>query len=188
MARLFLTFALGTALSFAPPLQAAEPLNQAQIDRIVSDTLGSGAEAAGEIDSTLPRYMWARLTGPSESVLLLPAFIDSVKGKLHVRGVRAINLPGQSGSADENIGTNCMGLAFFHGMAPDARLSKPSSVYTLYECFSGYSHVAKGAPILKPLRPRAAGEAVLLDLETGGQLLVYWAGKGYRTKLVRIGD
>lgn len=187
MVRPLLTLVLGTALSFAPALQA-KPLSQAQIDRIVNDNLGAKAKAAGEIGSTLPRYMWARLTGPSESILLIPVFIDSMKGRLNVRGVKAIHLPGQSGSADENIGANCMGLAFFHGMAPHATQSKPSSVHTLYECFSGYSHVAKGAPILRPLSPRAAGEAVLLDLESGGQLLVYWTGKGYSTTLVRIGD
>lgn len=187
MARHFLTFVLLAALSFAPALQAAT-LSQAQIERIVSDNLGAEAKAAGTINSTLPRYMHARLTGTSHSVLLLPVFIDSAKGKLDARGVRAINLPGQIGSADENIGANCMGLAFLHGFDLSAKRSKPSSVYMLYECFSGYSRVAKGAPVLQPLRPAAAGEAVLLDLESGGQLLVYWSRKGYRTKMVRIGD
>lgn len=188
MARKFLAFVLGTVLPFAPSLQAAAPLGQTQIDRVVSVNLGAGAEAAGSTDSTFPQYLWARLTGPSDSVLLLPVLIDSVKGTLAVRGVKAISLPGQSGSADDNIGANCMGLAFFHGLTPDARPGKASAVYTLYECFSGYSHVKKGSPILTPLKPRAAGDAVLLDLETGGQLLVYWSAKGYRTKMVRLGD
>lgn len=188
MARQFLTFVLGTALSFASALQGAETLSEAQIERIVSDNLGAEAEVAGPITLALPRYRWARLTVASEPVLLVPVLIDSAKGRLDVRGVKAINVPGQRGSADDNIGANCLGLALFHGMAPDATQSRPSSVHMLYECFSGYTQVAKGAPILRHLKPRPAGEAVLLDLETGGQLLIYWSGNGYRTKIVRIGD
>lgn len=187
MARHFLPFVLLAALSFATASKAA-PLSDAQIERIVSDNLGAEAKAAGTIDSTLPRYMRVRLTRALHSVLLVPVLIDSAKGKLEARGVKAINLPGQSGSADENIGANCMGLAFLHGIAPNATRTEASSVYTLYECFSGYSHVARGAAMLKQLRPGAAGEAVLLDLESGGQLLVYWSESGYKTKMVRSGD
>lgn len=69
-----------------------------------------------------------------------------------------------------------------------AREDKLSAVHMLYECFSGYTRVAKGSTLLRNAGVHATGEAVLLDLETGGQLLVYWDGGRYRTKLVRLGD
>lgn len=188
MAPLLLTFILGPALSLPPASHAAETLNEVQIETLVNENLGKEAKAAGAINPAFPRYMRVRLTGAPDPVLLLPVFVDQAKGKLDARGVRAINLPGQDGGVDENIGTNCMGLAFFHGIAATSKPGKPSSVHMLYECFSGYSRVAKGAPMLKPLRPRAVGEAILLDLETGGQVLIYWSAKGYRTKTVRAGD
>ncbi|WP_147373966.1 hypothetical protein [Massilia cavernae] len=135
----------------------------------------------------LPRYLRASMNRRTAPVVLVPITADQAKGTLNARGIKAIHAPGQSGDADEIIGANCLGLAFFHGLPAVSVAGKPSSVYLIYECFSGYTRVAKKATLLKYLKPHSDGDAILLDLESGGQLLIYWSGTGYSTKFVRKG-
>jgi hypothetical protein len=142
-------------------------------------------------NAALPRYIAARITAPrtGERVLIVPLNVDAAKGTLNARGIRLIDSNDGGDSADDTIGGNCLGLAFFHGaMPPNGLQLQAQKVYLLYECFSGFTRVATNASLLKKARVHAAGEAVLLDLETGGQLLVYWHGGAYHSKIVRLGD
>lgn len=65
---------------------------------------------------------------------------------------------------------------------------KLSSAYILYECFSGYTKVQAGSRLLSKAGVPGQNDAILLDLESGGQMLVYWNGVDYATKYVRNGD
>ena len=188
MPRITAIIAINVALWIVPVAKAAQLLGPAQIDSIVRQNLGAEASAIGTPGSTLPPYLHAQLTGGKHPVLLIPVHIDRAKGSLSNLGVKAINLQGQQGSVDKNIGANCLGLAFFHGLGTPSRKTSPSSVHLIYECFSGYSLVAKESSSLEKLRPRAAGDAVMLDLENGGKLLVYWSSKDYVTKMLTPGD
>lgn len=161
---------------------------RSQIDALVKENFGPSVSAVADGGPGFPRYLRTPMVKAAVPVLVIPISADQAKGTLNARGVKAIRLPGQSGDVDESIGANCLGLAFFHGLPAGSISGKPSSVHLLYECFSGYTRVAKGAPLLRHSKPRADSDAVLLDLETGGQLLVYWSGNGYITRLVRRGD
>lgn len=189
MARHFSTLALcGLLVAQSLGSNAATLPLHSQIDTLVKENFGPSVSAVTDGSTGLPRYLRTPMIKSAVPVLVIPVSAAEAKGTLNARGVKAIRLPGQSGGVDENIGANCLGLAFFHGLPASSFSGKPTSVYLLYECFSGYTRVANGAPLLRHSKPRADSDAVLLDLETGGQLLVYWSGNSYITSLVRRGD
>ena len=189
MAPHFSTLAFFGILAVQSPGSNAGTLpGGSQIDALVKENFGPAVSAVTEGGSGLPRYLRTPMVKAAVPVLVIPVSADQAKGTLNARGVKAIRLPGQSGDVDESIGANCLGLAFFHGLPAGSFSGKPSSVHLLYECFSGYTRVANRAHLLRRATPRADSDAVLLDLETGGQLLVYWSGNRYITKLVRRGD
>lgn len=161
---------------------APVPISQQQIAALVTEHFGPKVrtDISSGNERWMPRYLRVAFTKALPPVLVIPIHVDGAKGTLNARPFKAITEDGYDASPDETIGSNCLALAFL----PD----RPSEVHMLYECFSGYTRVAKGSTLLRNARVHAAGEAVLLDLETGGQLLVYWDGERYRTKLVRLGD
>ena len=136
----------------------------------------------------LPSYTQANLSkaklGRPELVLVVD--VDRAKGKLNSRAITQISSGDSASTLDDAVGGHCLGLAIFHGMRPGAVADAPSAIYLLYECFSGYSRVRAGAPALKQVA--AAGDGLLLELESGGQSLVYWKNGRYHQKLVRRGD
>lgn len=169
---------------------STEPMTNAQLTKLVTDHFGSKVrhEASSGGVAGMPRYMRVSLTGKRLPVLVVPIHIDDAQGTLNARPIKVVTRDQGNILPDEAVGGKCLALAFFHGLhATKGEAAKPSEVYMLYDCFSGYTRGAKGARLLRDARVHAEGEAVLLDLETGGQLLVYWSGDRYRTKLVRMG-
>ena len=161
------------------------------IETLVTHSFGSEVTLPNDHSAQSPRYLRVAVTSlpPNEQVLVVALHVDAAKGALNQRAIKLIATANGEASVDDAIGKNCLGLAFFHGVAPSAAATRAAhSVYFLYECFSGYTRVAQTAPMLKRARVNAEGEAILLDLESGGQLLVYWREGQYRTKLVRLGD
>lgn len=119
---------------------------------------------------------------------MVPIHVDDAKGTLNARRIKVITRDQRGLLPDDVVGANCLSLAFFHGLnSVKEGDAKKSEVYMLYDCFSGYTRVAKSAPILRDAHVSAEGEAVLLGLETGGQLLVYWRDGRYHARLVRMG-
>jgi hypothetical protein len=116
----------------------------------------------------------------------VPMHVDKAKGTLDARGIKSITKNAQ-GSVDASIGEHCIGLAFLHG-TKGSKSFKPDSAYLLYECFSGYTKVRAGSQFLTNARVPVHNDAILLDLESGGQMLIYWDSGEYATKYVRTGD
>jgi hypothetical protein len=166
----------------------AARISDAQIAFLVSESFGPKVRTDVSSGTTMPRYIWTALTGKSTPVLVVPLGPDAAKGTLNAKPIKAILPWSESVQLDDMVGGNCLGLAFFHGLSKTKWGAAPSEVYFLYDCFSDFTRVAAHAPLLRDAHVHAAGEAILLDLETGGQLLVYWSKGRYRTQLVRMGD
>jgi hypothetical protein len=113
--------------------------------------------------------------------------VDRARGTLSARAITAVPLHGQT-NADAAIGNNCLALGIFHGAGKQSAVQAVSRVFMLYECFFGYTKVRSNAPLMRRAKVKAVGDALLLDLESGGQLLVYWHGDNYRGQYVRLGD
>lgn len=186
-----LVFAILLSVSGYPTCSAQSVIPKNRIAALVAENLDPKvrSDVSSGSEKWMARYMRVAFNDAQPPVLVIPINVDAAKGALSTRPIKVITDNGDDISPDDAIGANCLALAFFHGL-PTARKwdTKPSAVYMLYECFSGYTRVAKRATLLRNARVHAAGEAILLELETGGQLLVYWEKGRYRTKLVRMGD
>jgi hypothetical protein len=115
--------------------------------------------------------------------------IESATGDLKPHGVRLFDTDPYSQSNGMELDPaklevhNCSGLAIVHGSVGGWR--KPLAKFMIYNCFSSVKLFAKGSRIKrssqsKGITPRPLGDFLLLDLENGGQAIVYWNGKSYR--------
>ena len=167
---------------------SAEPVIPAKdLTALIEQTFGAMASPASDgKDSTFPRYLRASLHNDDLEDLVVAILVDKAKGTLDARGIKPVSVDGQR-SVDAAVGQHCLGLAFLHG-SNRTRPFKPASVYMLYECFSGYAKVRAGAKLLSNAKVPTQNDAVLLDLESGGQMLIYWNNGEYNAKYVRRGD
>jgi len=86
---------------------------------------------------------------------------------------------------------NCLGIAVSHGLS--VGMGVPEQKFIMYQCFSSVKLVAKGQKIKRGSGSRGRtpvlkGDALALDLETGGTALIYWDGKTYKGFGLARGD
>jgi len=79
----------------------------------------------------------------------------------------------------------CLGVALIHGRAERWDTPEPMEKYMFYACFSDFHLLRKGQKIRRGRgsvgpTPVSTGDALQLDMETGGTVLIYWDGKTYR--------
>jgi hypothetical protein len=154
---------------------------------LVEKTFGPVVRLASDgKDSSFPRYLRASLNYDDVEDLVVPLYVDKAKGTLDTRGIKPVPPRGER-SVDASIGEHCLGLAFLHGSG-EGQPFKPASAYLAYECFSGYTKVRAGAQLLTNAGVPVHNDAVLLDLENGGQMLIYWRSGEYAERNVRRGD
>ena len=165
----------------------AQQIQPKELQALVELAFGPSVKTASDgKDAHLPRYLRAHLNDDNAEDIVIPIHVDKAKGTLDRRGIKTIKI-GEAHTIDASIGKNCLGLAFLHS-ASKARPLKSSAAHMAYECFSGYTTVKAGAQMLTSAEIPVRNDAILLDLESGGQLLIYWNGGTYVSKYVRRGD
>jgi hypothetical protein len=125
--------------------------------------------------------------------------IESGRDELRKHGVRYIDIdPFSKRNGSEldpliDMGHHCLGIAIFQGSSPSWSGATRGAPILAYDCFSGCRVIRKGMRVRRSLASRGRtpvlkGDALQLDLETGGQTLVYWDGRTYRGFCQRNGD
>jgi hypothetical protein len=191
------------ALLLAPNVWARDPTRSTgrpevspdQLERVIHREFGPGVK----IESQYGRYyLPGDFNGDGLPDIAVLVDIEAARRELKEHGVAYIDADPWSrrnGSRVDPLADDkqsCMGMAVVHGGAAGWAES-PSGKFLIYDCFSGFHLVRKGQPIRrgegsKRPTPVPRGDAVILDLETGGRALVYWDGKTYRGFGLQIGD
>ncbi|WP_124452180.1 hypothetical protein [Paucibacter sp. KBW04] len=154
---------------------------------LVQQSFGPLAQLASDgKESRFPRYFLLSLNHGDAEDLVIPIHVDKAKGSLDARGIKPISIAGHR-SVDASIGEHCLGLAFLHGNG-GTKPFKSTAASMVYKCFSEYSKIRAGAQLLTGARVPVHSDAVLLDLESGGQMLIYCDSGKYAAKYVRRGD
>ncbi len=79
----------------------------------------------------------------------------------------------------------CLGVAIIHGTSSGWKTQEPLGKYMFYECFSDFRLIPRGQKVGDINRsggpiPKAKGDAIKLELESGAETIVYWDGHTYR--------
>lgn len=167
-----------------PPLAAEHA-------KLVSAFLGNAASIVSDASPGLPPFVHVAITRRKneQPVLVIPLRIHTVPHEPNMTAIRSIDtFSSAPATFADVVASNCYSLAFFHKVKATATAPISPELYLLHECFSGYARVKQMSPILRRARIDAAGDAISIDLESGGQMVVYWKNGRYRTKLVRLGD
>ena len=146
-----------------------------------------------------PVYVLSDFNGDGFKDVAVVLVIEEGRNELKNHGVRYLDVDpfsktnGRELEPTEKMGHNCLGLVFLHGSAKDWDPRTISDKFFIYDCFSSIRQVPKGVPIRRGRTstgppPRLKGDAIVLDLESGAQTLVYWDGKTYRGFSLRRGD
>jgi hypothetical protein len=135
-------------------------------------------------EAALPRYVSADFNGDGVPDLAFPLTGDEAMKALAGSAVTAVPLYNRT-TIPEIIGRNCFGLGLVNGSAAP---TGPVSSHLLYECFSGFALAKRASPLVRKAVPKAAGDCLLLDLETGGQSLLCWVNGHYEVTYTRNGD
>lgn len=146
-----------------------------------------------------PVYVLSDFNGDGFKDVAVVVVVEEGRDQLKNHGVRYLDVDpfsktnGRELEPTEKMGHNCLGLVFLHGSAKDWDPRAISDKFFIYDCFSSIRQVPKGVPIRRGRTsagppPRLKGDAIVLDLESGAQTLVYWDGKTYRGFSIRRGD
>jgi hypothetical protein len=148
-----------------------------------------------------PTYLLGDFNGDGHSDIAIMVIVEEGRDELQRHKVRYIDVDPYSRSngsqldpaSSDGMGRNCLGVAVIHGTSEGWNTSSPAAKFIVYECFSAFRLIPKGQRIRRGSgsrgpTPKPKGDAILLDLETGGTALVYWNGRTYRGFGVRGGD
>lgn len=150
-------------------------------------------------DRANPWYRLGDFNGDGLQDLAVLVRVESGREELRAHRVKYLDInPFSKRNGSEldpmkDMGQNCLGLAIFHGASRSWVGELLGTPVLVYECFSGCRVVRKGTrvrrgPASRGRTPVLKGDALQLDLETGGQTLVYWDGRTYRGFGQREGD
>ena len=145
-------------------------------------------------------YLLGDFNGDGKTDLAVIVKPEQAKTDLMQYQVRFINIDPYSATnghtidpvAQMNTHNNaCLGVALIHGSAEG--WYTPMEKYMFYACFSDFRLLRKGQKIRRGRgsvgpTPVTTGDALQLEMETGGTVLIYWDGKTYRGFGQRGGD
>jgi hypothetical protein len=145
-----------------------------------------------------PSYLQGDFNGDGFSDLAAIVDAENGRAELDGHGVIVLNV---NPSSPENgrriepsrLGMHCAGVAILHGTKDGWAILDVREKFLFYECFAPFSLVKKGGRIERGSAsrgptPKLLGDAIHLELESGGSSLVYWDGKTYRGFALRNGD
>ena len=170
-----------------PPLES--------IVALVRSTITSQAQVFNE-------KSWYRLgdfNGDGLQDLAVLVVVESGREELRKHGVQYIVIDpvskrnGSEADPLTDMGQHCLGLAIIHGSSRSWNGAMLGAPVLFYDCFSDCRFIRKGTRV-RPSdcssrrSPVLKGDALQLELETGGQTLVYWNGRTYRGFCRRNGD
>jgi hypothetical protein len=169
-----------------------------QLNELVREQVGNQVKPALGVISE-PVYVLTDFNGDGFLDVAIVVIIEQGRDELKSHGVRYLDVDpfsrmnGRELEPNVKMGQNCLGVVFLHGSAKEWDPRAISHKFIIYDCFSSIRRVPKGVPIRRGRRstgppPRLKGDAILLDLESGAQSLVYWDGKTYRGFSIRAGD
>ena len=169
-----------------------------ELTYLVQQEISSKAKPALGMISE-PVYVITDFNGDGFLDVAIVVSIEQGRDELKSRGVRYLDVDpfsktnGRELEPNEKMWQNCLGVAILHGSSKHWDLRAVSDKFIIYDCFSSIRRVPKNVPIRRGRRstgppPRLKGDAIILDLESGAQSLVYWDGKTYRGFSIRPGD
>ena len=183
----------------ADSLERQRPNTKAPAEEIEAAVHNAFGARVQVMTSDHPFFLTGDFNGDGNTDIAILVNIENGRVELAGHGVKFIDIDPHSkknGMQIDPLSTsnhNCLGVAIIHGTPAGWMTSPPGNRYMFYECFSPFRLIhrkqrvrrgddAKGAtPVLK-------GDAIQLELETGGRTVVYWNGQTYRGFSQRIGD
>jgi hypothetical protein len=184
-----------TLSSVARPVTDQRPPLESVVS-LVRSTLTSQAEV---FDRGNPWYRLGDFNGDGLQDLAVLVLVESGREELRKHGVQFINIdPFSKRNGSEidpltDMGQHCLGLAIFHGSSRSWRGARLGVPVLVYDCFSTCRVIRKGMRVRRgdcssERSPLLRGDALQLELETGGLTLVYRSGQTYRGFCLRNGD
>jgi hypothetical protein len=166
------------------------------IEAAVHNAFGSKVQV---MTSDHPFFLTGDFNGDGNADIAILVNIEKGREELTGHGVKFIDIDPhskQNGVQIDPLSTsnhNCVGVAIIHGTPAGWMTSLPGNRYMFYECFSPFRLIHRGQRIRRGADARGPtpflkGDAILLELETGGRTIVYWNGRTYRGFSRRIGD
>ena len=152
------------------------------IDSLVNEIMGPRATAWNEM-----KALRGRMDGDTLEDLIITVLADSARGFLNARPLAVIDIH-DSATPDAAIGQNCFGLLVILRASQRARFEARLPGHFGYECYSGIRRVPAGAEILRLADVPSSQDGLLLDLESGGLMLLFWERDRFRFRYVRMGD
>lgn len=146
-----------------------------------------------------PFFLTGDFNGDGKPDIAVLVNIENAREELAAHSVKFIDIDPHSrrnGSQIDPLTTsrhNCVGVAIVHGTAAGWTITQPGNRYMFYECFSPFRLIRRNQRIprgngARGTAPVLKGDAIQLELESGGRAIVYWNGHTYRGFSQRIGD
>ncbi|HET6979490.1 MAG TPA: hypothetical protein VFI24_24365 [Pyrinomonadaceae bacterium] len=160
-----------------------------QISDLVHRELGSKV--------SVDDYLGGDFNGDGFADLAINVSVDDARDELQQHGIRYVDVDprgktnGRQGPFPE--WHHCAAVVFLHGSSKKWDPNSITQKFLIYECFTPFSFIPHGQRIRRGNgsvgpTPKPKGDSVLLHLESGGTLLVYWNGRTYRGFGIRGGD
>jgi hypothetical protein len=194
----FLAFFSAPGFSQSKPAVMPRPnrasANRQEVESLLKQEFGSQLTVAEMGSGT---YVIGDFNNDGFEDLAVPVNFERDRSEVKSHGVIVIDLDPYSPNNGQQIDPteikmqNCLGLAIMSGSS--AGWKQPAAKFLSYQCFSSLKLQPKGRAIVaakgsKRRSPRLIGDSVVLDLENGGQTLVYWSGTTFRAFPLRSGD
>jgi hypothetical protein len=176
--------------------QATREPTSESIASVVTHALGSNVQV---LSGDTPYYLLGDFNGDSNQDLAVLVQVEKQRDELRTHQVKYLDIdPFSQRNGSEldpltDMGHHCAGVVVLHGSSPAWKTNFTGQPYLFYECFASFRVMKRSERVLrgagsKGKTPVLRGDAIQLDLETGGQTLVYWDGKTYRGFGQRSGD
>ena len=173
---------------YAQNRASAKSLSEVRLQEIVRVALGEGISIYGEMR---PRFIVGDFNGDNRRDLALvvdvEASLSRITSGLPVSDLSTSDLsplpPGTSGH-------HCLGLAIIHDVDATTAGVSPVGRQLFYGCFSSWRLVRKSraAVLARGAIAQPRGDALILDLESGGVLMLYSDGVSYHAYIYTRSD